>query len=123
MASGSETGARPLAAARSPRPAFVNPLILFRDLERLSSSYTGKKDSPMSMKDKTIVVTGGSRGLGLGLVEALAEQGAKVTIVARDATALAAARRRLASKPSPPTSPRKGRLNASLLRSGPRSWC
>ncbi len=48
----------------------------------------------MSMKDKTIVVTGGSRGLGLGLVEALAEQGAKVTIVARDATALAAARRR-----------------------------
>jgi NAD(P)-dependent dehydrogenase (short-subunit alcohol dehydrogenase family) len=48
----------------------------------------------MSMKGKTIVVTGGSRGLGLGLVEALAEQGAKVTIVARDATALAAARRR-----------------------------
>ena len=94
MASGSETGTRPLAAARSPRPAFVNPLTLFRDLERLSSSYTGKKDSPMSMKDKTIVVTGGSRGLGLGLVEALAEQGAKVTIVARDATALAAARRR-----------------------------
>jgi NAD(P)-dependent dehydrogenase (short-subunit alcohol dehydrogenase family) len=94
LASGSETGARPLAAARSPRPAVVNPLTLFRDLERLSSSYTGKKDSPMSMKDKTIVVTGGSRGLGLGLVEALAEQGAKVTIVARDATALAAARRR-----------------------------
>ena len=25
----------------------------------------------MSLKDKTIVVTGGSRGLGLGLVEAL----------------------------------------------------
>jgi NAD(P)-dependent dehydrogenase (short-subunit alcohol dehydrogenase family) len=42
----------------------------------------------MSLKDKTIVVTGGSRGLGLGLVEALVEQGAKVTVVARGADAL-----------------------------------
>ena len=38
----------------------------------------------MSLKDKTIVVTGGSRGLGLGLVEALVNQGARVTVVARD---------------------------------------
>ena len=29
----------------------------------------------MSLKDKTIVVTGGSRGLGLGLVEALVAPG------------------------------------------------
>jgi len=49
----------------------------------------------MSLKDKTIVVTGGSRGLGLGLVEALVDQGAKVTVVARDQAALAAAKRRL----------------------------
>jgi NAD(P)-dependent dehydrogenase (short-subunit alcohol dehydrogenase family) len=48
----------------------------------------------MSLKDKTIVVTGGSRGLGLGLVEALVDQGAKVTVVARDQAALAARRRR-----------------------------
>jgi NAD(P)-dependent dehydrogenase (short-subunit alcohol dehydrogenase family) len=34
----------------------------------------------MSLKDKTVVVTGGSRGLGLGLVEALVDQGAKVTV-------------------------------------------
>ena len=38
----------------------------------------------MSLKDKTIVVTGGSRGLGLGLVEALVAQGARVTVVARE---------------------------------------
>ena len=37
----------------------------------------------MSLKNKTIVVTGGSRGLGLGLVEALVGQGAKVAVVAR----------------------------------------
>jgi NAD(P)-dependent dehydrogenase (short-subunit alcohol dehydrogenase family) len=49
----------------------------------------------MSLKDKTIVVTGGSRGLGLGLVEALVDQGAKVTVVARDPAALAAVKQRL----------------------------
>jgi NAD(P)-dependent dehydrogenase (short-subunit alcohol dehydrogenase family) len=49
----------------------------------------------MSLKDKTIVVTGGSRGLGLGLVEALVDQGAKVTVVARDQVALAAVKQRL----------------------------
>jgi NAD(P)-dependent dehydrogenase (short-subunit alcohol dehydrogenase family) len=49
----------------------------------------------MSLKDKTIVVTGGSRGLGLGLVEALVDQGAKVTVVARDQAALATVKQRL----------------------------
>ena len=46
-------------------------------------------------KDKSIVVTGGSRGLGLGLVEALVDAGAKVTVVARGADALGAVRARL----------------------------
>jgi NAD(P)-dependent dehydrogenase (short-subunit alcohol dehydrogenase family) len=49
----------------------------------------------MSLKNRNIVVTGGSRGLGLGLVEALVEQGAKVTVVARDQAALAAVKQRL----------------------------
>jgi NAD(P)-dependent dehydrogenase (short-subunit alcohol dehydrogenase family) len=49
----------------------------------------------MSLKDKNIVVTGGSRGLGLGLVEALVAQGAKVTVVARSADALESVRARL----------------------------
>ncbi len=49
----------------------------------------------MSLKDKNVVVTGGSRGLGLGLVEALVARGASVTVVARDAEALAAVRTRL----------------------------
>src|SRR5712672_2716145 len=37
----------------------------------------------MSLKHKNVVVTGGSRGLGLGLVEALVAHGARVTVVAR----------------------------------------
>ena len=49
----------------------------------------------MSLKDKNVVVTGGNRGLGLGLVEALVAKGAGVTVVARDAEALASVRARL----------------------------
>jgi NAD(P)-dependent dehydrogenase (short-subunit alcohol dehydrogenase family) len=49
----------------------------------------------MNLKDKRVIVTGGSRGLGLGLVEALVAHGAEVTVVARDVEALAAARERL----------------------------
>ncbi len=49
----------------------------------------------MSLKDKNVVVTGGSRGLGLGLVEALVSQGAKVTVVARRAASLDAVSTRL----------------------------
>ena len=49
----------------------------------------------MSLNDKTIVVTGGSRGLGLGIVEALVDQGAKVTVVARDRATLAAVKQKL----------------------------
>src|SRR6202045_400511 len=49
----------------------------------------------MSLKDKNVVVTGGSRGLGLGLVEALVAHGAHVTVVARDADALGIVHARL----------------------------
>src|SRR6266478_8987289 len=49
----------------------------------------------MSLKNKNIVVTGGSRGLGLGLVETLVAYDAKVTVVARDADALESVRARL----------------------------
>src|SRR5713101_8980759 len=49
----------------------------------------------MSLEDKNVVVTGGSRGLGLGLVEALVAHGARVTVVARGADALESVRARL----------------------------
>jgi len=49
----------------------------------------------MNLNSKNVVVTGGSRGLGLGVVEALVAQGANVTVVARGADALASVRARL----------------------------
>jgi NAD(P)-dependent dehydrogenase (short-subunit alcohol dehydrogenase family) len=49
----------------------------------------------MSLKDQSAVVTGGSHGLGLGLVEALVAHGARVTVVARGAEALDSVRARL----------------------------
>jgi len=49
----------------------------------------------MSLKDKSVVVTGGSRGLGLGLVEALVAHGTRVTVVARDEESLEPLRARL----------------------------
>src|SRR5262245_37231433 len=76
---------------------------------RFDSFYWGRSSSPivntehgeehMSLKDKTVVITGGSRGLGRGLAEAMVAQGAQVTVVARDADALAAVRTELGANP------------------------
>lgn len=49
----------------------------------------------MALNGKRVLVTGGSRGLGLGIVEAMVDQGATVTVVARDPAALAAVSNRL----------------------------
>lgn len=49
----------------------------------------------MDVSGKKVVVTGGTRGLGLGLVEELVTRGAKVTVVARGKGGLDAVRTRL----------------------------
>ncbi len=48
-----------------------------------------------SIENKQVVVVGGSRGLGLGMVEALVGAGAKVSVVARGAKALGEVSKRL----------------------------
>ena len=48
-----------------------------------------------TLEGQKAVVTGGSRGLGLGIVEALVAQKARVTVVARDAERLAEVSKRL----------------------------
>jgi len=49
----------------------------------------------MNLEHRPVLVTGGSRGLGLGIVEALVERKAQVTVVARDRARLADVERRL----------------------------
>ncbi|EHR71230.1 short-chain alcohol dehydrogenase like protein [Burkholderiales bacterium JOSHI_001] len=49
----------------------------------------------MELENMPVVVTGGSKGLGLGLVEALVSRHAQVTVVARSENALASVRDRL----------------------------
>jgi NAD(P)-dependent dehydrogenase (short-subunit alcohol dehydrogenase family) len=75
----------------------------------------------MSLKDKNVVVTGGSRGLGLGLVEALVARGAKVTVAAPKRSIPSAAG--WASPRSPPMLQTRPQPTASLLRSAQTSWC
>jgi NAD(P)-dependent dehydrogenase (short-subunit alcohol dehydrogenase family) len=60
------------------------------DLERRSEG--GRVDD---LEGRRVVVIGGSRGLGLGMVEALVARGAQVTVVARDPARLAAVASRL----------------------------
>lgn len=52
----------------------------------------------LKLKDKVVFVAGGSRGIGLGIVEACLNEGARLAIAARGAEELEATRRRLAEK-------------------------
>ena len=64
------------------------------------------------LRDQTAVVTGGSRGFGRGIVEALAGAGMRVVALARDPGALAALARevngsRRSRRTRPTRSPRR----------------
>ena len=54
-----------------------------------------RKANPYTFKDKVVVITGGSRGLGLLLARELASQGAHIAICARDKDELLRARQEL----------------------------
>src|SRR5437660_4922111 len=57
--------------------------------------FGGLRQDMQNLEDRRVVVTGGSRGLGLGIVEALAARKATLTVVARDRGRLAEVERTL----------------------------
>jgi short-subunit dehydrogenase len=64
------------------------------------AAYTvlGKSRSKYSFQDKVVLITGGSRGLGLVLARKFAQEGAKIAICARSAEELARAKEDLQSR-------------------------
>jgi NAD(P)-dependent dehydrogenase (short-subunit alcohol dehydrogenase family) len=61
---------------------------------RLGFSTRAKKalnrsEAMTTMNERCVLVVGGSRGLGLGVVQALVAEGARVTVLARDGARLA----------------------------------
>jgi len=64
------------------------------------AAYTvlGKKHSKYSFQDKVVLITGGSRGLGLVLARTFAREGAKIAICARNIEELTRAKEDLQSR-------------------------
>ena len=50
----------------------------------LIAAQAWRRRHPYDFQGKSVVITGGSRGLGLVMARALADEGARLTLIARD---------------------------------------
>ncbi|HEV2843453.1 MAG TPA: SDR family oxidoreductase [Thermoanaerobaculia bacterium] len=63
----------------------------------IAAARAVRRRSPIGFRDRVVVITGGSRGLGLLMARELAAEGARLAILARDPSELDFARRELAA--------------------------
>jgi len=84
---------------RQSRDESLNPLLLgtFALTAALVGALIGKASRAprFNFRNKTVLITGGSRGLGLELARVFAREGANVSLVARNASTLEVARNEL----------------------------
>jgi len=59
------------------------------------ATYIARQTQTLDLQGKVVVITGGSRGLGLALAEEFARQGARLVLCARDSRQLETARQRI----------------------------
>src|SRR5437764_15150836 len=57
-----------------------------------------RRRNRLDFKDRSVVITGGSRGLGLVLAREFANEGARLAILARDKAELERAQKQIASR-------------------------
>ena len=80
---------------RSSRRPSVSPLWAFAGLALAGYALTRLRRDPRFFAEKVVLITGGSRGLGLALARRLRAEGASLALLARDADELARARQDL----------------------------
>src|SRR3712207_9420508 len=91
---------------RPPRSTLFPYTTLFRSLVLAAAGAAGlavaralyRRSKEYDLKGKCVLITGGSRGLGLVLAREFAEEGARVAICARDPQELERAKKDLESR-------------------------
>lgn len=86
---------------RSSRPSSSSPLWTLAGLAAVGYAISRIQRDPHFFRDKVVLITGGSRGLGLAIARRLRAEGASLALLARDADELERARQDLLAIPAP----------------------
>ena len=88
-------------ALRVPRPSVVTAAGLVAAAIAIGAARTAFRSRArrvFSLRDRTVLITGGARGLGLALARAFGDEGARVVLLSRSADELDRARRDLEAR-------------------------